>query len=100
MKEAPSFLLGDAGEEKQDYSQNLRSDGSVSSTTISWYADGSVRAKDANVDDVLNKTLQYRSGTSGSDSITGDRKRVLKGKRVDIGGRRNIEKKKNLRSDG
>src|SRR6185436_8489214 len=60
-----------AGEEKVDYTQKYRQDGTVSSTTISFYVDGTKRASQVGSDDVLTLTVEYRGGTPNDDDVSG-----------------------------
>ena len=60
-----TYFQGFSGEEKQDFSQNYKTDGStVRNTTVFFYQVGTVakRAGEAGVDDRLVYTKQFRGG--------------------------------------
>ncbi|MGH7198413.1 MAG: hypothetical protein ACREH5_06725, partial [Candidatus Omnitrophota bacterium] len=63
-----TYFFGLVGEEKVDFTQNYRSDGSVRNTALSFY-EGDVRAEDAAWDAALIRTEQFRGGTAGSDDV-------------------------------
>src|SRR5436190_95503 len=74
-----TYFKGDSSEEKTDFMQNYKSDGStVRNTTISFYENPTdatnppvrLGAAGLSVDSALRHTKLYRNGTEGSDVTT------------------------------
>src|SRR5947207_2439445 len=64
-----TFFVGTVGDEKADFSQTYDLAGTkVRTTTINFY-EGSKRATDAEVEDALIRTEQYKLGTAGSSDV-------------------------------
>ena len=68
-----TYFKGEAGEEKQDFTQSYHSNGiGVRSTTIFYYekaGGGDQRAQTAGADDAMVRSEQYRLGTAGSSVL-------------------------------
>src|SRR4029077_4035412 len=65
-----AYFKGEVSEEKTDFTQNYRAAGTISQTALSFYV-GDKRAADADAQDALIRTDNFRGGKAGSDDVTG-----------------------------